>query len=322
MNLKQLATWGHGRPPENDVPGLPTVERCLTLLAEGTAAGVPEVDAESFHAFRARVDGLARQLPDPLPDVDKLELVRAILREFENYRKDAETALRERQAAWRSLVASLLSELLANLGVDSACDDAAPLLHLVKRLTSGGEICAWREKFELFLHPLSGKGPAHDMAARLRAADCSTANDNAAGLRGGGSALEHLRKIMAAGGDGFIVLFRLSCLDVISQRFGPEAVEDCLMAVSAFLTAGLQSDDSIYHWSDSALLAVLQGRYSDFIVSAELDRIISQNRETSINVAGRAIMLRIPITFEVTPINRLKTADDLLKISAHQAAKR
>jgi len=160
------------------------------------------------------------------------------------------------------------------------------------------------------------------MAARLRTADCSTANDNAAGLRGGGSALEHLRKIMGDGGDGFIVLFRLSCLDVISQRFGPEAVEDCLMAVSAFLTAGLQSDDSIYHWRDSALMAILQGRYSEFIVSAELVRIISQNRESSINVAGRPIMLRLPISFEVTPINRLKTADDLLKISAHQAAKR
>jgi len=94
------------------------------------------------------------------------------------------------------------------------------------------------------------------------------------------------------------------------------------MAVSAFLTAGLQSDDSIYHWSDSALLAILQGRYSDFMMAAELDRIIAQNRESSINVQGRAIMLRIPITFELTPINRLRTAEDLLKISAHQAAKR
>jgi hypothetical protein len=66
----------------------------------------------------------------------------------------------------------------------------------------------------------------------------------------------------------------------------------------------------------------LQGRYSEFIVSAELARIIAQNRESSINVAGRAIMLRIPITFEVTPISQLHTAEDLLRISAHQAAKR
>jgi GGDEF domain-containing protein len=118
--------------------------------------------------------------------------------------------------------------------------------------------------------------------------------------------------------EGFIVLFRLSCLEIVSQRFGPEAVEDCLMAVSAYLTAGLDSNDAIYHWSDSALLAILQGRSNELILTAELERILAQNRESSICIAGRAIMLRIPISFHVTPINRLHSPDDLLRISARQ----
>jgi GGDEF domain-containing protein len=320
MNLKQLGGWGQS--PAVDKPMSPTMERYLSLLVEGAAAGMPEMDAASYAAFRSKVEVLARRLPDRLPDEEKLALISSILREFEGYRNGAETALREQLAAWRNVVTSLFSELLAHLGVESDSAEAGPLLQRVKRLTMGAEIEDWRKRLELFLHPLDGKGPAHDMAARLRAADCSTANDNAAGLRGGGSAVEHLRTIMADGGDGFIVLFRLSCLDVISQRFGPEAVEDCLMAVSAFLTDGLESHDAIYHWSDSALLAILQGRYSEFMVCAELDRIIAQNRESSINVAGRAIMLRIPISFELTPINRLRSADDLLRLSARQATKR
>ncbi len=235
-----------------------------------------------------------------------------------------ELALREQLAGTRGLVGMLLAELkLTSLGVEATSEGAAPLLQLARRLTTAGEINAWRQKFNLFLHhSLNGKGPAEDLAARLRAADCSTANDNASGLRGGGSAMEHLRKIMEASGDGFVVLFRLSCLDVISNRFGPEAVEDCLMAVSAYLMAGLQSSDSIYHWSDSALLAILQGRPSEAILKAELERIIAQNRESSIKVAGRAIMLRIPLDFEVTPISRLSSADDLMRISAGQSQMR
>jgi len=321
MNLK-LGSWGQSRANARDEAELPAADRCLTLLVEGTAAGVPEIDVQWYLGFRGRVEELARQLRDRLPDEEKLTLIRSILREFETHRNGAETALREQLAAWRNLVGCLFGELLANLGVDPGSTDAAPLLQLVKHIKTGGEINAWSEKLDRFLRPQDGKGPAHELAARLKAADCSTANDNAAGLRGGGSAVEHLRTIMEQGGDGFIVLFRLSCLDVISQRFGAEAVEDCLMSVSAFLTAGLQSDDAIFHWSDSALLAILRGRYSEFMVSAELDRVIAQNRESSINVAGRAIMLRIPVTFELTPINRLRTADDLLKISAMQAAKR
>jgi len=322
MKLKQLGGWGQSQSPGSGKPVLPTADRCLTLLVEGAAAGVPEMDAAKYRAFRSNVDDLARRLPDRLPDEEKLALISTILREFESYRNGAETALREQLAGWRNLVSTLFGELLANLGVDATSADAAPLLQLAKHLTVAEEIEDWQQRLDFYLHPVNGKGPADELAARLRAADCSTANDNAAGLRGGGSAVEHVRKIMDAGEDGFVVLFRLSCLDIISQRFGPEAVEDCLMAVSAFLTAGLESEDAIYHWSDSALLAILRGRYSEFIVSAELDRIISQNRESSIKVAGRAIMLRIPITFEVTPINQLRSAEDLMRISANQAAKR
>ena len=321
MNLK-LGSWGQSRVSANCESEPPTAERCLCLLAEGVAAGVAQVDPEGYRAFRSRVEGHAAQLRGPRANEERLVLIRSILREFEDYRDESQTALREQLAAWRNLVTLLFGELLESLAVDPGSAEAAPLLQLAKRLTTGNEIEAWGERLSEFMHPLDGKGPAHDLATQLKAADCSTANDNAAGLRGGGSAVEHLRKIMAKEGDGFIVLFRLSCLDVISQRFGPEAVEDCLMAVSAFLTAGLESDDAIFHWSDSALLAILQGRYSDFMVAAELDRIIAQNRESSINVAGRAIMLRIPITFELTPINRLRSADDLKKISAMQAAKR
>ena len=120
---------------------------------------------------------------------------------------------------------------------------------------------------------------------------------------------------MDSGGKGFIVLFRLSCLNMINQRFGPEAVEDCLMAVAAFLTQSLHSDDAIYHWSDSSLLAILQGRANEQILTAELERIIMQNRETSVNIGGRSTMLRIPITFDLTPIERLQSADDLYKIT-------
>jgi len=171
-----------------------------------------------------------------------------------------------------------------------------------------------RTRIESFLHP-SGENSAPREASRFQTADHTTANDNAAGLRGGGSAIEHLRQIIDRGGKGFIVLFRLSCLNMINQRFGPEAVEDCLMAVAAFLTQSLHSDDAIYHWSDSSLLAILQGRANVQILTAELERIVFQNRETSVNIGGRATMLRIPLTFDITPIERLQSPDDLYKIT-------
>jgi len=317
-----MTGWGQGRAASQDEALQANSERCLTLLVDGAARGAVEVDATAYANFRSNLEELARRIPDRLPEEEKLALIRKINQEFDAYRTVTETALRERYAAWRGTVTLLMDELVHDLGIDATSPRVAPLLSQLKRIATTEEVLTWRESLNGFLHPLDGTSPSDDLAARLRSADCSEANDNAAGLRGGGAAVEHLRRILQLGGDGFIVIFRLSCMEIINQRFGLDAVEDCLMAVSAFLTAGLESDDTIYHWSDSALLAILQGRPSESILTAELERIIAQNRESTVNIAGRAIMLRIPITFQITPINRMRNAEDLLRISARQTSAR
>jgi GGDEF domain-containing protein len=314
MNLRQMTACGQSRPDEEKGPELPNAERFLALLVEGAALGVPEVDSELYKEFRGQVAKLALQLPDRLPDEEKLAQIRAVLSEFENYRNRSEAEIRNRATEWHGLATFLFTELLKSLAIDPSAANPERLLRKIAGVTSAASIADYHQQMELFLHP-SGADSAPKEASHFSKADHSTANDNAAGLRGGGSAIEHLRGVMEHDGKGFVVLFRLSCLTMINQRFGPEAVEDCLMAVSAFLTQSLHSDDTIYHWSDSSLLAILQGRANEQILTAELDRIVMQNRETSVKLGGHSTMLRIPITFDLTPIKRLQSAEDLYKIT-------
>jgi GGDEF domain-containing protein len=314
MNLRQMTGLGGSNSTEKTAVELPNAERVLTMVVEGTARGVPEVDGQMYKEFRESVAKLALQLSDHLPEEEKLAQVRVVLSEFENYRNRSETELRNRTTEWRAVVSLLFRELLGSLDIDASAHDPSKLLHKLASATSAQSTQDFHELLEAFLHP-AGVESAPAEASRFRTTDHSTENLNAAGLRGGGSAIEHVKRIMESGDKGFIVLFRLSCLNMINQRFGSEAVEDCLMAVSAFLTQSLRSDDAIYHWSDSSLLAILQGRANDQILTAELERIAMQNRETTVNIGGRATMLRIPITFDVTPIEHLKSADDLCKIT-------
>ena len=313
MNLRQMVAWGNSQPAASGEPVVPDAERCLTLLVEGMALNVPEIDAASYKEFRENVDRLALKLPDRLPDDDKLALIRDILHEFERYRNCAEVALRERLSGWRTLVAKLLVELLGRLGIDSASVDAVPLVQRVASLLTGEEIHAFLILLSDFLRVSSVDGQAAN-ASSLKVSDHTIVNDNASGLRGGGSGVEHVRKIMERHGRGFVVLFRLSFLNVIGERFGMEAVQDSLMAVSAFLTSSLRNDDAIYHWSDSSLLAVLQSPTTEQILTAAMRRIVDNNRDITIQIGGRSVMLRIPLEFEITPIDSLRTADDLRKL--------
>jgi hypothetical protein len=316
MNL----TLGHSNPPDNKGLKALNAERCLTLMAEGAALNMLDIDADTYKIFRSQISQLTTQIPDRRSDDEKLSQIRVIIKEFEGYRNNTESLLRGRISGWRTLSDNLFHELLARVGIDPASPSAAPLVSKMASLVTAEDLQSYQKSLTDFLHPIAEDGSILNIAAPLKVEDRTTDNDNAAGLRGGGSAVERLKSIMEHGGKGFIVLFRLGCLDIISERFGLEAVQDSLMAVSAFLTHCLHSDDAIYHWSDSTLLAILQGRISEPIVSAELHRIASRNRDITVIIDGRTIMLRIPLEFELTPIDRLHSANDLYKISAGHAA--
>lgn len=319
MNLRQLTPWNTTGSTSMEDPLMNGSGRCLSLLAEGATMNMLDVDTQSYQEFRASIGRLAMQIPDRMPNADKLVIIQAIIHEFEGYRKDANGKLRDRQNGWRVLSATLLQELLVALGIDTASEAAVPLVQKITSLTNTTELQAYRDALAKFLHPRGGEVEA---TSPLKIPDRSTHNNNAAGLRGGGVAVEHLRAIMESGGRGFVVLFGLGCLDVVSERFGGEAVQDCLMAVSAFLTSSLHSDDIIYHWSDSSLLAILQGRPNERIISAELRRIASYNRDITINIGGHAIMLRVPMDFDITAISQFQQPEDLYKLSPDAALTR
>jgi hypothetical protein len=315
MKLRQITPWGKQGSVAAAEPSTPGAERSLTQLAEGAASNTLVVDPADFQAFRGKISQLALQMRDGLPDAERVELILSVVREFEQYRKLSDDVMRDRVSAWRTLVSRLLADLLARTGIDPGSADASPLVQRVASLLTGAEINGFLIQLTDFFRLTKSDGRTI-LASQLTEADRTTANDNAAGLRGGGAAVDHVRKIMERNIGGYSVLFQLNCLDMIGERFGVEAVQDSMMAVSAFLTHSLRSDDAVYHWSDSALLAILQTPVSVPILNTAMRRIVDNNRDITIHIGGRTVMLRIPLEFEITPISQLRTAEDLYKLSA------
>jgi GGDEF domain-containing protein len=287
--------------------------RILTLFSESAAMNMPEIEPRSYKHFRTEMARLALQVPDRSDEQEKLVIVKQMVQEFELYRNQSRDQLRERLAGWRALTGLLLSTCIERMQLKMNSRTVAPLFKELLEIEQAAEIKNYFAKLETFLTP-PAKGKADEDAMNVAAPNLSTSNDNAAGLLGGGSAVEHLERILAAEGKGYVVQFELGCMDVIGQRFGAEAVQDCLIAVAAYITHSLHADDRVYHWSNSRLLAVIQGRANDQILTAELNRISGHNRDFTVNVGGRNIMLRIPLSFEIIPISRFQSAEDLYKL--------
>jgi GGDEF domain-containing protein len=321
MNLPEITKWGKPQSAAGETFAVDNTQDCLTALVEGVAESMPRVDAARYSEFRGKAALMSAQIPKTMENSERMKAVRMILREFDSYRVGFENTLREREKSWKTLTNKLMREMLAALDISHDSAGVPLLVEGIEPLSSTEQIQNFCSQLEDFLQSRAA-GQQTAQPASLTATDTSMTNDNAAGLPGGGAAIERLRKAMERGSSGFVVIFRLSCLEMVSQRFGLEAAEDCIMAVAAYLTSSLHSDDAIFHWSDSSLVAILMGRSNEPILDAELRNIVHKNSDIHVKIDDRPIMLRIPISFEILPITRFNSAEDLYKLWAQEARKR
>jgi GGDEF domain-containing protein len=287
--------------------------RFLTLLTDGISVNMPDIGTESYREFRANLVRLGLQIPDRLPDDDKLRIIQGIIHEIERYRQAVDDEFRERRNGWRALAAMMLRYILGLLNIDPSSSEAAALLQRIASLLHGAETQSFRVLLTDFLR-LHDQSDSSGTRSSLRDASRSVSNDNATGLRGGGVAVKHLKELIAKDILGFIVIFRLGCMDVIEDRFGMNAVQDTLMAVASYLTHALRNEDTVYHWSDNALLGILPSSASQKAMLSAVQRIIDNNRDITIQVDNHTVMVRVPLDFEVFPINLMRSPEDLYKL--------
>jgi GGDEF domain-containing protein len=317
MNRLETAGVCDECPSANEARESSGAEWSLPRLLEQAAKNVPEVDSSAYKTFYANVSRLAPQLSSPPIGSGDLELLRQVLEEFGQYHKCTENALRERLAAWRRLVTKLLLELFARSGVAPTSADAAPLAQSATTLLSSAEIHAFTILLDDFLRLNRANSSAGSNAPLARESEAPTPdNNNAAGLHSVDAAVAQLKTILDQGERGFIVHFQLCCLGMINERFGEEAVYDSMMAVSAFLTRSLRSEDTVYYWNDSSLLAILPTPATERVITMAIQRIVDNNRDITLSIGGRVTMLRIPLKFEISPIDKLRAAEDLYKLSS------
>ncbi len=318
-----MTSWSQGfdgKEQEENPKGLRAGES-LTRLLDALAKNTPAIDARAREQLSAAIAGVIKKSPDRLHEGEKIKLVQTVVRELEHYRSATEEALHEQLDGWRGLVKKLVHEVGARGSANADEPGFHRLMADIATLSTKQDLQDYSELLQTVLHTPSPRNRVADKRPSIQNDTCA-ANDNAAGLPGGGAAVAHLQSVLDRCQVGFVAVIQLSCMNVIEERFGITAVEDCVMAVSAFLTERLESDDAIYHWNDTTLLAIFEGRNNKGILSKELERIASQNRDITININDRTVLIRVPLAFELSPVSGFHSGDDLYKFSPSKTINR
>jgi FixJ family two-component response regulator/GGDEF domain-containing protein len=134
------------------------------------------------------------------------------------------------------------------------------------------------------------------------------------GLPGPTQARNYLTPLFGVDTLSYAVLFKLSMLQTMEQRYGEEVAGDYLNSAAQFLTEALRPDDKLYHWGRDVLMAVVRRKISPGALRMEIDRLTLASRGQVMNVNGKSIMIACPIAFDLLPVSQFSSLDDMLLV--------
>ena len=132
------------------------------------------------------------------------------------------------------------------------------------------------------------------------------------GLPGPTQARDLLAPLFGVDKQAYVVLFKISMLQTVEQRYGEEAAGEYLNSAAQFLIQSLRSEDRLFHWDRDILMAVVWRQISPGALRMEVDRLTLTSQGQVMNVNGKSIMIACPIAFEVLPVSQYSSFDDMI----------
>ena len=139
-------------------------------------------------------------------------------------------------------------------------------------------------------------------------------HESPTGLPGPTQARNYLVPLFGVDTHSYVVLFKISMLHTVEERYGEEAANEYLNSAAQFLIEALRSDDKLFHWERDVLMAVVKRNISPGALRIEVDRLTLASRGQVMNVNGKSVMIACPIVFDLLPVSQLSTLDDMLTV--------
>jgi len=132
------------------------------------------------------------------------------------------------------------------------------------------------------------------------------------GLPGPTQAKELLKSLFGADRQTYVILFKLTVLKTIEDRYGEEAASDYLINTVQYVTRALRTDDLLFHWGRYVLMAVVRRTITPGALRMEVARLTSSTSDQLLKVQGRSIMVATSIDSDMKPVAQFSGLNEML----------
>jgi YesN/AraC family two-component response regulator len=119
----------------------------------------------------------------------------------------------------------------------------------------------------------------------------------------------------------YVVLFKITMLQTIEERYGEEAADEYLNFAAQFLIQSLRPEDRIFHWDRNILMAAVRRQVAQVALRMEMDRLTLGSRGFVMEVNEKKIMTTCSIAFDLLPVSQFLGIEEMLKTFDIRAAK-
>jgi CheY-like chemotaxis protein len=133
-----------------------------------------------------------------------------------------------------------------------------------------------------------------------------------AGLPGPAEAKSHLESRLGTDPTCYVLLVKLNLLPTVEERYGEEAALRYLKDAVRFLSQMMRPGDRLFHWSRGVLLATIERHIPPAAIRMEISRKLLACPQHLLEVNGRKTMITIATTYDLLPVARFSTFDQLV----------
>jgi diguanylate cyclase (GGDEF)-like protein len=281
--------------------------RIVHLLLQGMEQHAIEGDPEDTAAFRAGMQKLSNSLEGELTISELLVQSGSALQILEDYNRRAARYLKRSAGEWQAVVTMLLSAMTAMLPPgDEKTVRMREIAGRVRTTAEVEEVHKIRLQLaecitELHLDSRRQKTQESRVPTAKSAVPATAVQDTVTGLATRAQAETALTQAWQTEPPSYVAVMALDRLQIFNLRFGHSVGDEVLRYYSDFLRERLRPGDSIFRWSDGALLALLPRPNRLEIVRDEMARLMDIRCEHTVQTASRTMLLPINARWTVFP---------------------
>jgi len=305
-------------------------ERMAQLLLQAIGLHAVEGDRVDYDWFSSTISGLQMSLSqDPSP-ANVLTVTGAAVKTLDEYNRRTSRFIKATSGELQIIVGMLTNAMVQiSTGSQTSIHRLQELQKQIEHASQVEDVRTLKLGLSTCLQSIRGecdrqRDEAHEAVTNLKRGiqkaretkvpEAAAVSDPLTGLLLRPGAEDAMQTACDGGAHSYVGLFLMDRLPAITSRFGPDLGDQVLLFFVQHLSMALTGSDTLFRWSPTSFLALIERRESPDQVRREMSRLLTQRLEQTFKIGDRSVVLPVSATWVVVPLFEQSYTDIVRKL--------